>query len=110
MATTTYLIDPPKSYVLPVTLECDRVIIVRRKDSEGEPLNWGTITVHMAIDIDKDDPTVVDANITDDEAELHIEESVCDLIKKGTRWRIWSDDSGVRTPLLVGKIERSDGG
>lgn len=110
MATEEYLVKSTKSYVLPVTLGCDRLIAVQRKDSEGTPVNWGTVTVHIALDIDKTSPTVINATVTDDEALLHLEEAVCDQTKKNTAWRVWCDDAGVKTPLFVGKIVREDGG
>lgn len=106
---SSYLGQPPKSWVLPVTLGCDRSFTVRRKDVAGQAVNWDSL-VYIVIDINKASPTTVQAVVDDDLASFVINSNLCDQVKNTTRWRIvMSDTSGIETPLAVGTFERHDG-
>lgn len=112
MTTTTskYVCAPPVEKVIPVTLGCDRIFSVRRTNAQGAPLNYAAGTsVYMWIDIDKANPTRVDAVITNETALFTLEVAVCDQVRTGTRWRVVLDLGETELPLLVGKFERHDG-
>lgn len=104
-----FLGRPPKSWIIPATKGCDRAFTVRRKDSAGEPVDWDA-EVYIVIDIDKDEPTTVQADVSGSIASFLIDSETCDSVKNATRWRIiMSDDNGLETPLAVGRFERYDG-
>lgn len=106
----TYIGTPPTAYVIPVTRGTDRTFTLRRRDSEGEPVNWAA-DIYIDIDIDKLDPERVEAVVTDDEAVLRIESTVLDLVKNSTKWRIVRSVDGeptFETAIAVGTFERHD--
>jgi hypothetical protein len=98
--------------ILPVVKGTDRVFSIRRRDPEtGDPVDWDS-QVYVDIDIDKANPTRVEAIVLDDLATVRIESSVCDQVKTGTAWRAVmsvSGDPSLETALLVGSFERNDG-
>lgn len=107
---TDYVTAPPLERVLPVTKGCDRVFTVQRVDTDGDPINFdaGT-TVYIWIDIDKANPTKVDAVVSGPNALVSLESTVCDQVRTGTRWRVVVDYGALELPLLVGRFERRDG-
>lgn len=105
---TNYLGKPPKSWVIPVTRDCDRVFTMRRKDAAGDPVDWDA-DVYIDIDIDKSSPTRVEAAVVDNEASFVLQSTVCDLVKNTTKWRVAMSRDGIETPLAIGTFERHDG-
>ena len=105
-----YVAAPPIERLLPVTKGCDRAFTVQRVDTDGDPVNYqaGT-TVYMWIDIDRDNPTKVDAVVNGPNALLTIESTVADQVRTGTRWRVVVDYGSLELPLIVGRFERRDG-
>lgn len=103
--------NPPPKFTISVTLGADRVFTVNRVDPQGNPVNWDA-TVSMVIDIDKANPTKLEATITGNQAEMLIPRTVADLVKPTTRWRLVMTDSVTEriTPITVGNFERDDGG
>lgn len=97
---------------IPLTRGADYVLGLRRKDESDDPLDWDA-DIYMLIDIDRTDPTRVDAVVVDDLASIKIESSITDLCRRGTTWRVLrsddSDDPSTETPLMVGTFERNDG-
>ena len=51
--------NPPATKVISLTKGADKVITLRRKDSEGEPLDWDA-AVWIDIDINRTEPTRID--------------------------------------------------
>lgn len=103
-----YLGKPPTSWVIPVTRGCDRTFTVRRRDSAAALVDWDA-DVYIVIDIDRDDPTTVEADVEGSSAVFLLDSGVCDAVRDSTRWRIIMSDGGLETPLAVGAFERHDG-
>lgn len=103
-----YFATPPASWVIPVTKSCDRDFILKRKDVDGQEVSWGSL-VYIEIDIDKENPTVVQADVVDAEATFLIESAVCDQVRNSTKWRIIKSEDNVETALAVGTFMRYDG-
>lgn len=110
MTSPVYIGTPPTFYTIPVTLGADRVFTVERTDGSGNPLNWDA-TVQIAIDIDKCNPTLIAAVVTDNQAVITIPYGTCDLVKNQTRWRLTmtQTDPTITTALAVGNFQRDDG-
>ncbi len=106
---TEYIGSPPAEKLIPVTKGCDRLFTIQRTQN-GNPVNFdnGT-TVYMWVDIDKANPTKVDATVSGSSAAFAIQSTVLDLVRTGTRWRIVLDVGNTEIPLLVGRFERYDG-
>lgn len=98
--------------VLPVVKGTDRQFSIRRRDPDtGDPVDWDA-DVFVDIDINKTNPTRVEATVVDDLATVRIESTVCDQVKTGTTWRAVMSASGepsLETAILVGMFERNDG-
>jgi len=103
-----YLGRPPQTWVLPVTKGCDRTFTVRRKNSAGQLEDWNAL-VYIVVDIDKANPTRINASVDGAIAEFIIDDNVCDLVKNTTKWRIVMSINSIETPLAVGNFERHDG-
>ena len=105
-----YLGAPPAVKTIPVTKGCDRAFTVQRTNSSGSPVNFdaGT-TVYMWIDIDRANPTKVDAVVSGSTAAFTISDTICDQVRSGTAWRAVIDLGDLEVPLLVGRFERHDG-
>lgn len=107
-----YIGSPPTKYVIPVTKGADREFTLRRRNTEGDPVNWDA-ELYIDIDIDKTDPTRVEAEVEGDEAVLRIESTILDLVKNSTKWRIVrsADDTpeSFEIAVAVGTFERFDG-
>jgi hypothetical protein len=103
-----YLGKPPKKWIIPVTLGCDRSFTVRKRDALGQLVNWNA-QVYIDISINKASPTRVFAVVDGGLATFTIQSTVCDLTKQGTQWRIVMAVNGFETPLAVGTFERHDG-
>jgi hypothetical protein len=103
--------DPPASKLISLTRGADKVITLRRKDTDGTtPLDWNA-SVWIDIDIDKAAPTRLAAAVTNDVAVIRIESTLGDTVRSQA-WRIIMSQAGspsLETPLLVGKFVRSDG-
>ena len=106
---TDYLAPPPIEKVIPVTKGCDRSFTLQRVNTSGTPVNFGNVTVYLKIDIDKANPTTVNAVVSGSTAAFTIPDAVCDQVKTGTRWRAVLDQGSLEIPLLVGRFERHDG-
>lgn len=106
---TDYLAPPPLEKVIPVTKGCDRSFTLQRVNSSGTPVNFGSVTCYLKIDIDKTAPTTVNAVVSGSTAAFTIPDNVCDQVRTGTRWRAILDQGELETPLLVGTFERHDG-
>lgn len=107
---TDYVVPPPVSKVIPVTLGCDRAFTVQRVDTLGAPLAFdaGT-TVYMWVEVAAGAPVKVDAVVTGAEASFVLESTVCDQVKNNGKWRAVLDIGDLELPLLVGRFERRDG-
>lgn len=108
MATSYFGGKPPKRFSIAVTRGCDRVFTIRRRDAAGALAAWGG-EVFMVVDVDRSNPTVVDATVDGSDAVIVLESALLDLVKNSTRWRIVLSESGVETALAVGMFERADG-
>lgn len=105
-----YISPPPSEKLIPVTRGCDRSFSLQRVDTNGSAVNYAAgTTVYMWIDIDKTNPTKVDATVSGATAAFTIPSTVADLVKTGTKWRAVLDLGELEVPLLVGKFERHDG-
>jgi hypothetical protein len=105
-----YICAPPVERLIPVSRGCDRSFSIQRLNSGGSAVNFDSgSTVYMWIDIDRSNPTKVDASISNAIASFVLDYSVCDLVKTGTRFRIVLDLGSQEIPLVVGKFERHDG-
>jgi hypothetical protein len=108
---TDYIGDELAPKIIRVTKGADRKFTIRRKDTNGDPVDWDA-DVYLSIDIDKTAPTRIDADVTDDLAVLRIESTVVALLKDSTTWQAIMSQAGVptlETPLMVGTFERQDG-
>lgn len=107
---TDYIGAPPAEKLIPVTRGCDRSFTIQRTDAQGNPLNFDAgNTVYLWIDIDKSNPTKVNAVISGANAAITISDTICDAVKTGTRFRAVLDQGELEIPLLVGRFERHDG-
>lgn len=100
--------EPPTTKIISLTKGADKVLTLRRKDTDGTtPLDWGA-DVYMVVDTT--DPQQFDALVTDDVAVIRVESTVTDLLKV-EKWRIIMSQAGspsLETPLLRGKFQRND--
>lgn len=105
-----FIVAPPLEKVIPVTRGCDRAFTIQRTDGDGGPVNFDAGSeVYMWVDVDRDDPTRVDAVVDGATAAFVLPDSLCDQVTKSTRWRVVLDRGESEIPLLVGKFERYDG-
>lgn len=108
-----YIGNPAQQFVIPVTLGCDRKFPANRNDGSPQkvPVDWNA-TVTLAIDIDKANPTIIDATVVGAQAEILIPSAIADQVKSTTRWRLFmtATADGLKTPIAVGSFERDDGG
>jgi hypothetical protein len=89
----------------------DRKFTLRRKDTNGDPVDWPT-DVYLSIDIDKTSPTRVDAVVTAELALVRIESTVADQVKNSTTWQAIMSEAGsptLETAIAVGYFQRQDG-
>lgn len=105
-----YIGAPPATKIIPVTKGCDKSFTVQRTDADGDPVNFDSgTTVYMWIDINRANPTKVDATVTGSTAAFTISDTICDQVRSGTAWRAVIDVGDLEIPLLVGRFERHDG-
>jgi hypothetical protein len=108
-----YIGAPPQQFTIPVTLGADVEFTVNRVDTSNNPVSWSA-AVFMAIDIDRANPTTVNATVTGNQAVLLLHSSVCDEVKNTTRWRLYMQTGTapdtLTLPIAVGNFERDDGG
>lgn len=109
MTEPSYLAPPPIEKIIPVTRGCDRSFTLQRVDADGDPVNFGDVTVYLKIDIDKAAPTTVNATVSGSTAAITIPDTVADACKTGTKFRCILNQGELETPLLVGRFERHDG-
>lgn len=111
MVASNYIGTPPETKIIPVTRGCDKSFTIQRIDVDGDPIDFDTGTsVYMWIDIQRSDPTRVDAVVSGAIAAFTLQSTVCDLVRDGVSWRVVLDlGQDVELPLLVGKFERHDG-
>lgn len=69
----------------------------------------------MAIDIDRNLPTTINATVIENQATVLIPAAICDQVKAGTtRWRLYMQTGTapdtLTVPISVGYFERDDGG
>lgn len=99
--------EPPVSKLISLTRGADKVITLRRKDTNGDPLDWAA-DLYMVVDTT--DPVQYDAAVTDDVAVIRLESTVGDELTV-QKWRIIMSQTGspsLETPLLRGKFQRND--
>ena len=77
-----YIGDALLPKVIRVTRGADRKFTLRRKDSNGNPVNWSA-DVYLVIDTPTS-PTRVDAAVAGPDAIVHIESAVLDRVRNGT--------------------------
>lgn len=95
---------------MPVTRGCDKLFTLERRDADGVPQDYESGSeVYMWVDVDRDDPTRVDAVVSGSQAAFAIQSELLDQVRNGMRWRIVLDVGSVEIPLLVGRFERRDG-
>lgn len=107
----SYVTPKLPNRVIPLTKDCDRSVALRRKDDLGDPVAWGA-DVYILIDIDRANPTKVDASVVGAVATIKIEAATANLCRSGTTWRVVMSQAGSPTnevPLMVGTFERNDG-
>lgn len=108
-----YIVGPPvEGKAVSLTKGTDCAFTLRRKDSDGLPIDWEA-EVWVFVDIDKKNPTKVEADVTGPDAVVRIESTTADSIKDGAAWRAVRSVDGLPTlekPLMVGYFERHDGG
>lgn len=106
-----YIGNPPQQFIIPVTLGADRKFTTNRNDGsvDKNPVDWDA-TVSMAIDIDKANPTIIDATVVGSQAEILIPSATADQVKSNTRWRLYMNANDLTTPIAIGTFERDDGG
>ena len=105
-----YIGDALQPKVIRVTRGADRKFTLRRKDTDGNPVNWDA-QVYMSLDIGRT-PTRVDAQVTGPDAVFQIEAEVLDLAKSANTWQAIVSQPGspsLETPLMVGTFLRQDG-
>jgi len=98
---------------IPVTRNCDRSLSIRRRDPDtGDPVDWAA-DVYILIDIDRTNPTRVDATIAGSLAQIRMQAENLDQVRNGTTWRVvmsqTTETPSRETPVLVGIFERNDG-
>lgn len=104
-----HVIAPPAARVLPVTAGCDRAFTVQHAPA-GQLTDFPAgATVRIAIDIDRDNPTIIDATVERCNAAIRIPANICDQVRTGTRYRVLLDLGSVELPLVVGTFQRFDG-
>lgn len=107
---TDYLSTPPQQKIIPVTRGADVAFTLQRTTTTGTPTNFDPGTqVYMLIDLDKTQPTKVNATVSGANAALRVDYTVADLVKNTTRFQVIASVGGAETALLVGKFERNDG-
>lgn len=105
---TNYWSKPPKVWLISVTRGCDRVLTIRRRDAAGELVDWDA-DLFIDVDVDRSDPTRVEADVDGAEATFVLQSDLCDVVKNTTKWRVFMSRDGIETPLAVGTFGRSDG-
>ena len=107
---TSYVCAPPAERLIPVTRGCDRSFTIQRQNVSGAAVSFDSgSSVYMWIDIDRANPSRVDAVVSGSNAAFVLDYAVCDLVRTGTRWRIVLKIGSSELPLLVGRFERHDG-
>lgn len=109
-----YVVPPPQGgKVISLTKGTDVSFTLRRKDIDGNPVDWGC-EVWVFVDIDKRNPTKVVAVVDGADARVRIESEQADQIRAGAAWRAVRSVDGaplsLEKPLMVGSFERNDGG
>ena len=106
-----YVIDKLPNRALPITRDCDTRFSVERADDDAEPVDWDG-ELYLLLDIDKADPTQIDATVTGAVADFVIESEVGNLCRNGMTWRVVLVEDAEPTyqrPIVVGTVERNDG-
>lgn len=107
-----YIGKPPVTKTIPVTKGTDVSFTLRRKDTDGNPVDWD-VDVYVDLDIErKAPPTRVEAVVTGADAYVRIESEVADRFDRNTTWRAIRStpgDPSLERPLVVGDFERFDG-
>ncbi len=107
---TGYIGLPPQSRIIPGTKGTDVSFTLRRRDSDGNPVDWDA-EVFVNVDL-KDGPQRVECAVTGADAVVRIESEVTNLIRTGTTWQAVVSIPGtpsLEKPLCVGSFERFDG-
>lgn len=109
---TDYIGKPPAVKTIPVTRGTDVSFTLRRKDTDGNPVDWDS-DVYVDIDIDRKTPTErVQASVTGSDAHVRIESDMADDLTRISEWRAVRSvpgDPSLERPLVVGGFERFDG-
>lgn len=107
-----YIGRPPAVKTIPVTRGTDVSFTLRRKDTEGNLVDWD-VDIYVEVDQGpKSTPQKFDAVITGPDAYVRIESEVSDTFGRNTEWRAIRSTPGnpsLERPLVVGGFERFDG-
>lgn len=107
---TDYIGLPPQSRIIPVTKGTDVAFTLRRRDGDGNTVDWDA-EVFVNVDL-KDAPQRFETVVSGADAVVRIESEVANLIKTGTTWQAIVSLPGspsLEKPLCVGSFERFDG-
>lgn len=105
----SYLVDKLPNYELPVSRNAERAFSIQKVDTDDNPVDFNPgDTVTMWVDIDRTDPTPIEAVIDGSVAAFVIPTSVTSVVKNNTTWQIvLNEDTAI--PMLVGTFDRNDG-
>lgn len=107
---TDYLVPAPATKVIPVTLGADVAFTLQRTDTENTPVNFDAGSqVYLQVDLDKTNPTKVQATVSGSTAAIRMDYTVADQCRNSTRWQVIVKNGSAETALLVGRFERNDG-
>lgn len=110
MTAPGYLYPQPLAKVIPVTLGADVAFTLQRTNTGGTPVNFDAGSqVYLQVDLDKSNPTKVQATVSGSTAAIRMDYTVADQCKNSTKWQVILKNGTNETALLVGKFERNDG-
>ncbi|MDD7812632.1 hypothetical protein PP713_08695 [Mycobacterium sp. CSUR Q5927] len=110
---TGYIGLPPQSRIIPVTKGTDVSFTLRRRDADGNLVDWDA-EVFVNVDL-KDGPRRVDAEVSGADAVVRIESEIANLVSLGHTVTTWQavvsipGNPSLEKPLCVGSFERFDG-
>lgn len=101
--------DPPVKRVIPVTLGADKRYTLRRRNTDGDPVDWDAV---VYVNVQVNPVERVDADVTGADAVVDLESDLLDRVKNSTTWQAMASFPGSPTnevPIAVGTFERNDG-
>jgi hypothetical protein len=91
-------------------LGADVAFTLRRTNDAGQPVNFDTGSqVYILIDLDRSNPTKIQAGISGALAAIRVDYTVADTVRNTTKFQVILSKDGGETALLVGRFERNDG-